>query len=1288
MQLIDFTDKYLSVGDNSLVRKLLISLLLMTALYVPGFAAGPTFVCDGRPYPTFGSNPTTLQEMDKQTLAVTNIATVSPSGTINATGYNILDNYIYGLQGKNFYQLAADGTYIILGQPTGVGATAGVAWNIGVTYAGTMDASGNWYGHDNNYVYHVNIGSNPSAGSLTYERFARSGSFTGKLADLAFNPLDGNLYGMSGGALRRITMAGVGSTVTTSGSLSGGAGGAWSTSSGVLYFYNNSSGLLYSVDMLPTIPVANFVGNVASNGTFDATACTPPVLAKSVNTSTVSAGEMFTYTFKLSNPFTNPLTVDFTDTLPAGLSFVTGSLSPASPGGGTIATFTTNTLNIDNLTIPAGLPPANELVFTAQATADGNILTTTTIPNTAQITYGVNSVTSDNPDTGPIDDPTSVTIHPNDWGDAPLSMTSVDVSLTSTYGDAKHKIDSNVYLGALIDSETATQGSGLLADGDDSDGEDDDDGVTFPLAGATSVLRVNEVNAVTIQASVNGFLNAWIDWNQDGDWDDASETIAINTPLVAGTNTLNLTPNIAYPQGATYLRFRFTSESVTNPAATGLMNDGEVEDYRVNIVLPPPVDVCSSVILNTGFEAAPHPSSYFIQPEDLIEGWATIADSPTSGASYAQRNSIEIWKSGFNNVPAFEGTYFAELNAWVPGMLYQDVELTPGSSYTWSFAHRGRSGPDVVNAFMGAPGSEVLQGTYTTDPSGWKVYKGIYVVPAGQDITRFGLQAQGSSSVGNFIDALKIPGGCDFGDAPDSYGTLLSNDAAYHVSNKLLFLGDNPGDSETDGQPSVTADLDDTIGEADEDGISSLNLLTDLDRTYSIDTTLTNQTGNNARLIAWIDFDGSGTFDADEVAIRDIPTGTVNSTVSLNWSSIPLDIQTGNHYLRLRLTTDPISNLEPTGLKSDGEVEDYPITIISAGARVSGRVFIDTNSNATIDPAESGIGGTVLVLLQASSGICRSVITNASGEYEFLGVSAGDFQIYQAHGETTPIPQNCSVALVTNPAGYQSTSPDFLSVTVAGTDINDQNFGEVIGFRFEPDNQGQVLPGNTASYTHVLTTETDGTVTFTSGSNGYVTSGWSHTLYQDSNCDGFLNGTEANMIINGLSIAISAGQQVCLINQVYAPSNVTALDQYDVVIAAEFSYAGGTLAQEFSEVYDVTIAQQSDSGTSRLELTKTVENLTSGTVETATLNQANPGDTLKYRIYFQNTGTAKITDLSVNDTVPDYTIMVAGSNLCEQTPVGMGCTSTATLDVLDWLYTGDLLGGSSGFVSYEVTVDN
>ena len=558
---------------------------------------------------------------------------------------------------------------------------------------------------------------------------------------------------------------------------------------------------------------------------------------------------------------------------------------------------------------------------------------------------------------------------------------------------------------------------------------------------------------------------------------------------------------------------------------------------------------------------------------------------------------------------------------------------------------------------------------------------------------------------------LACPGGLEFGDAPDTYGTLNASDGARHIStDSTLFLGSGVADLEPDGQPSATANEDDMDGGDDDDGVSIIPILSTLDRNYRITVTATNTTALPGRLIAWLDFDRNGTFEADEAAARVVPAGTTAGSFIVTWASTPPDIQQGTTYLRLRYTTDAMNAGDSRGEKSNGEVEDYVLTIGATGATLTGRVFIDANSDTVNNAGEAGIGSTEVVLFDAASGTCRSATTNANGDYTFLDLADGSYEVFQAHGETTPIPQNCVAAPINNPPGYQSTTPDTLTVEIAGADVADKDFGEVagtnstttgntgVGILFTPDHQSAILPGNVVFYAHKFSTDAEGAVRFTTNGSNNTATGWAHQIYRDSNCNGALDGTESNAAIENINFGIATGAKLCIIDKVYAPSNVPAQDSYRVETTATFSYAGGSPAPAVLKVTDVTTAGQTatptttaatpEVGESRLVLRKTVENLTQVTAETETANRAAPGDFLKYRIYYRNTGTGPITDLKVNDSVPAFTGFVVSSESCDVTPTGMTCNPTRNVDVLNWEFTGSLIGGAQGNVSYEVMVDN
>jgi uncharacterized repeat protein (TIGR01451 family) len=136
-----------------------------------------------------------------------------------------------------------------------------------------------------------------------------------------------------------------------------------------------------------------------------------------------------------------------------------------------------------------------------------------------------------------------------------------------------------------------------------------------------------------------------------------------------------------------------------------------------------------------------------------VPGWTTTATD----------HLIELWRSGFQGVPAAHGSQFAELNAYQVSTLYQDLPTTPGTKLYWRLYHRGRAGTDVMALDIGAPGAVVQQRTFSDGNTAWGYYTGTYTVPAGQTLTRFAFRSVssvGGASVGNFLD------GVFFGTAP------------------------------------------------------------------------------------------------------------------------------------------------------------------------------------------------------------------------------------------------------------------------------------------------------------------------------------------------------------------------------------------------------------------------------------------------------------------------------------------------------------------------------------------
>lgn len=157
-----------------------------------------------------------------------------------------------------------------------------------------------------------------------------------------------------------------------------------------------------------------------------------------------------------------------------------------------------------------------------------------------------------------------------DYGDAPDP--SYPTLLASNGG--RHVLVSGVFLGNSVDSEPDGQPDpGAL--GDDNDGNDDEDGVLF-----TSPINPGIASTVDVFASTAGILDAWVDFDGDGAWNQAEERIFAGQPLVPGLNSLGYTPP-ANGLGAHvgFARFRYSLSGATFP--TGTAYGGEVEDYEV-----------------------------------------------------------------------------------------------------------------------------------------------------------------------------------------------------------------------------------------------------------------------------------------------------------------------------------------------------------------------------------------------------------------------------------------------------------------------------------------------------------------------------------------------------------------------------------------------------------------------------------------------------------------------------------------------------------------------------------
>jgi hypothetical protein len=162
-----------------------------------------------------------------------------------------------------------------------------------------------------------------------------------------------------------------------------------------------------------------------------------------------------------------------------------------------------------------------------------------------------------------------------DWGDLAGYPT-----LESENGP-RHTVVPGFQLGANIDGELDGQPT-ANADGDDAV-MGDEDGVTIISNGGLLQPGANTLRVVV--NGVGGYLNGWIDWNNNGSWDDPGDRVFDDLDLNPGTYDLVVNSPVGMAGGPLAARFRWGSANISYVGADP--NFGEVEDYRLANSLQP-----------------------------------------------------------------------------------------------------------------------------------------------------------------------------------------------------------------------------------------------------------------------------------------------------------------------------------------------------------------------------------------------------------------------------------------------------------------------------------------------------------------------------------------------------------------------------------------------------------------------------------------------------------------------------------------------------------------------------
>lgn len=200
-------------------------------------------------------------------------------------------------------------------------------------------------------------------------------------------------------------------------------------------------------------------------------------------------------------------------------------------------------------------------------------------------------------------------------------------------------------------------------------------------------------------------------------------------------------------------------------------------------------------------------------------------------------------------------------------------------------------------------------------------YNGSVNVP----LTR-NLYYNGYNPVGSWGDAAEaFKPKTDFGDAPASYDPA-GNDPGTHERNDSIRLGATIG-IEWNKKPPFDA----TGDGAEEDAIAGIQIIPTGISNFNVNADVYNNTGRNADLLAWIDANGNGLFDATEGIAVTVPSSALMQTITLTWTGINVLLPPSTTtYMRLRLATadQGLNTSRPNGYADNGEIEDYQVSVV------------------------------------------------------------------------------------------------------------------------------------------------------------------------------------------------------------------------------------------------------------------------------------------------------------------------------------------------------------------------
>jgi len=568
-------------------------------------------------------------------------------------------------------------------------------------------------------------------------------------------------------------------------------------------------------------------------------------------------------------------------------------------------------------------------------------------------------------------------IPPIDFGDLPDAPWYP--TLLASDG-ARHTIVAGLCLGQTVDAE-ADGAPAAHALGDDVAVLDDEDGFDPALVNPVPGNPLNFKVRVTTPAGPGAKLYGFLDWNNDGDFEDTDERSSIDVAASLANATVDLpwdVPTDAHVGEKLAVRLRLVGKNPTGYTPSlepnGYAASGEVEDYHIFIQtgaldfgdLPDALEFSSPLTLDTntyttsfvgdyktrlsddGPRHGIRPDLVLAQPQSPLPVDPEGDGQPDSGATGDDLNADDedgltftgISGKVFDNITPTSADSL--VNVTVNASLKNETGSGAICSLAWDFTESLNLGNVIMPSL---PGFQVAEFNISMwlplkKPVQTANLKGVFrarLAPESSFSNSYLSGALPSGEVEDYIIDMPLDFGTwwqgtymDFGDLNDAkYPTTLAKNGARHqftLGQQNIFLGNNPPDGDANGKSSANADGDNSSGLNDEDGLdpSAVTLKSGTPANLAAKVT----SAAPSRLFGFADWNNDGDFaDPGEASSIAVAAGSSGATVNLPWN-VPFDAVTGQLLaVRLRISTSVA--LGADGLAPDGEVEDYLVTVQS-----------------------------------------------------------------------------------------------------------------------------------------------------------------------------------------------------------------------------------------------------------------------------------------------------------------------------------------------------------------------